>query len=525
MRLLFVLLAAGHVAAQGSSTLPTETPTAPNTPSDPVVPTPSISIVDPPVSIPPTDTPVESSSPVSSAPSSSSSTAPDSPDDDEFSVVSDTDVGNGVTADITPPPDVPTLDQHLEEQAANMPTETFDPETARSVAELESGYFVHFVETAPAPGDKQPLAIPDSASNCMAKRKRALNELMGPYDGVSGPVLQARQGAECNWIDEITIPIHFHFIRSAYKKAQPYEAKGMARLTEQMTYLNRVYNPLGIYFRAEGKGYTIWDPPKSGKNSNWTQLGKSEDRLVRWQTISNPRPRTDRLVVWVVNDLKGMDVLKTLNGYAYLASSAKKVGSIDGVLMRQGVMFGKGSTTLIHEIGHWLGLNHPFGKVVDSKDDDCKLGDGLLKTSHLSGLRSVVNTCSQVRCDGKTEDVYNWMSYSTCRGTEIDLGFTTDQKTAMFVRYMKFRKGFKAGDCVPRDPKRNDVAKKAAVNKRSAMQDLVDGKCPDIDAQVSIFLSQPTAAPSEDAAVSGYGGVSVVGFVGTLAIIVAAMLL
>ncbi|KAK0616908.1 hypothetical protein B0T14DRAFT_434266, partial [Immersiella caudata] len=199
-------------------------------------------------------------------------------------------------------------------------------------------------------------------------------------------------------------------------------------------------------------------------------------------------------------------------------------GSLDGVVMRERRMFGKGSTTLIHEVGHWLGLNYPFGKVVETKAEDCKIADGLLKTSHLSGMKNTVNECSQVRfLPGDTCAMLTPCTYSSCRGGETDLEFTTDQKTAMFVRYTKFQNGFKAGDCVPRDPKRDDVTKKP-VNKRSAMQDLIDGKCPDIEAPVSIFLSQPTATPSKDAAVSVHGGISILGTVGTMAAVMVVML-
>lgn len=70
-----------------------------------------------------------------------------------------------------------------------------------------------------------------------------------------------------------------------------------------------------------------------------------------------------------------------------------------------------GHPTVIHEVGHWLGLRHTFGKVVDDPSEDCLVGDGL-RTSLLSGLRSTVFQCQQTRCDGKTLKIYNWMSVS-----------------------------------------------------------------------------------------------------------------
>lgn len=39
-----------------------------------------------------------------------------------------------------------------------------------------------------------------------------------------------------------------------------------------------------------------------------------------------------------------------------------------------------------------------------------------------------------------------------------------------------------------------------SVHKRSSMQDLVDGKCPDLDAEADRIQNEPAAAPSGDAA-------------------------
>lgn len=67
--------------------------------------------------------------------------------------------------------------------------------------------------------------------------------------------------------------------------------------------------------------------------------------------------------------------------------------------------------TLVHEIGHWMGLRHTFGKVVENEADDCKTDDGLLRTTLTPGWRSVVFDCMQAPCDGRpAEQTNNWMS-------------------------------------------------------------------------------------------------------------------
>ncbi|KAI8188346.1 hypothetical protein K4K51_006850 [Colletotrichum sp. SAR 10_75] len=74
-------------------------------------------------------------------------------------------------------------------------------------------------------------------------------------------------------------------------------------------------------------------------------------------------------------------------------------------------------------------------------------------------------------------------SYSSCRGKTPQDGFTTDQKTRMFANALQFRRGYEAGECMPDG--------KAAVRKRSSMQDLLDGKCPDVDKQANILMDAP----------------------------------
>lgn len=53
----------------------------------------------------------------------------------------------------------------------------------------------------------------------------------------------------------------------------------------------------------------------------------------------------------------------------------------------------------------------------------------------------------------------------------------------MFANALQFRRGYEAGECMPDG--------KAAVRKRSSMQDLLDGKCPDVDKQANILMDAP----------------------------------
>lgn len=58
----------------------------------------------------------------------------------------------------------------------------------------------------------------------------------------------------------------------------------------------------------------------------------------------------------------------------------------------------------------------------------------------------------------------------------------------MFANALEFRRGYEAGECMPDG--------KAAVGKRSSMQDLLDGKCPDVSKQANILMNTPHSSQS-----------------------------
>jgi PKD repeat protein len=129
----------------------------------------------------------------------------------------------------------------------------------------------------------------------------------------------------------------------------------------------------------------------------------------------NPWPRTRYLNVWVVRSMAD-----GVAGYAYYPSSVEGVGFWrDGIIIRHNYIgdIGTGSPALsralTHEIGHWLGLAHPWG---DSNSPglitNCVTDDGIEDTPNTVGW----TTCNLngTTCDNELDNVQNFMEYSYC---------------------------------------------------------------------------------------------------------------
>jgi hypothetical protein len=71
----------------------------------------------------------------------------------------------------------------------------------------------------------------------------------------------------------------------------------------------------------------------------------------------------------------------------------------------------------------------------------------------------------------------------------------------MFARVLQWRRGYTDDECQVRDP-----GALGARAKRSSMQDLVDGQCPDIEKQVQTILSQPIREATNSSTGTGSGG-------------------
>lgn len=125
------------------------------------------------------------------------------------------------------------------------------------------------------------------------------------------------------------------------------------------------------------------------------------------------------LNIWIV-DICG-NTGGGVAGYAYLPTQGMHGSSIDGLVIDYQLGYNNGfGRTATHEIGHYLGLLHPWG----SGSGSCSADDGFADTPNTDGP---TYSCfgSETSC-GVTTQVENFMDYSPC-----ELMFTQEQSNYM----------------------------------------------------------------------------------------------
>lgn len=173
----------------------------------------------------------------------------------------------------------------------------------------------------------------------------------------------------------------------------------------------QVYGDVKIEFRLA----TIdpWGNCTNGIDHVYTHLANGGDDYSK----VNQWLRSNYLNVWVVNTIGDAGVA----GYAYYPPATNNTMFwIDGIIILNDYIgsIGTGSAfssrALTHEIGHWLGLAHPWGST---NEPGVICGDdGISDTPETEGWNFCpANAAASMICnDGVAENYQNYMDYSYC---------------------------------------------------------------------------------------------------------------
>ncbi len=125
------------------------------------------------------------------------------------------------------------------------------------------------------------------------------------------------------------------------------------------------------------------------------------------------------LNIWICDISSGATGGLVTAGYAYLPFGSMVGSAVDGLVLDRTYGTGLGDRTATHEVGHYFGLDHPWG------DGNCSPGDGISDTPPTNSPTYTCTNTSLMKCNTLTQ-YENFMDYSNC-----SMMFTNGQATVM----------------------------------------------------------------------------------------------
>ena len=234
------------------------------------------------------------------------------------------------------------------------------------------------------------------------------------------------------------IPVVFHLIGD-----DVFSVINMGVLTNQINVLNNVYRRK-LATTGYGTGVDVEvefclakkDPEGNNSNGYVVVNGSYPDFAAgsnSMKLLSN-WPSDKYLNVWIVSNIT--NAVGTIIGYSTFPWEFSLNPEFDGIVLHQNYVYSFSDPkvqgkNLAHEVGHWLGIKHPF-----TDDNSCGDNDECLDTPDANGqyFTGYIGPClplppgDPLFCPLASRQIENYMEYTseTCKNK-----FTACQKTKM----------------------------------------------------------------------------------------------
>lgn len=258
-------------------------------------------------------------------------------------------------------------------------------------------------------------------------------------NGHSGDLVQAMQQVQRGPIPRgggLTIPVVVHVVYNTAAENIPDQAifDMITQLNEDYSATNSDVNTVRPVFQSDvantGIQFCLADTDPTGNpttgitrtftSETWFDPDTETNDMKSAPDGISPWDPDDYLNVWVCDITSGAPGGFVTVGYAYLPTAGIPGSNIDGFVIDYDYGFQPGSRTATHEIGHYLGLLHPWGN-----NNTCASDDGFSDTPDTDGPTYSCANTSLVTCTSLVQ-YENFMDYATC-----DVMFTNQQAAEM----------------------------------------------------------------------------------------------